>query len=293
MERGDDRVEPETAAQVEMWIPLARPITIETIPPPLNPPAHEILLLSQSRKTVIADIVLFVALFLLFALGGEFAIGLIYRAAIAHRFTGDDALNTAVARNAIFPVMAWRAVSATLVTVWLVRRRGLHIRSVGLTKRRLWLNILLGAATFILIILAVSILGRLAEYYFPQLTREFEKNADMIMDAVPKVSPPAFLAMALLIGYYEELIFRGFLMTRIRRATGSWILAVLGNSAIFIPLHLMDQAPAAMFAVGSLSLLFSIVTAWRRSLIPAIIAHALFDLTMFLNLYYAAGDQWK
>jgi membrane protease YdiL (CAAX protease family) len=119
------------------------------------------------------------------------------------------------------------------------------------------------------------------------------KNADMIMKAVPRVSPALFLFVSLVIGYYEELIFRGILMTRLRRVTGSWALAVIGNSAVFIPLHLMDQAAAALLAVASLSLIFSIVTIWRRSLVPAILAHALFDFTMFVQLYYTAGDQWK
>lgn len=293
MQHGDDIVDPENGEQREMWIPLARPIASPPAPSHRTEPHDEILLLSQSRKEVVADIFVFVTLFLCLALGGEFAIGSIYRAAIAHQFTNDEALDATVVRNAIFPVMAWRAVAATLVTVWLVRRRGLRVRSVGLTTRRLWLNILLGFAAFVFIMLAFSVFGVLTQFFFPDLIEQFQENAEMIMEAVPKVSPFAFLGVCLMIGFYEELIFRGFLMTRLRRATNSWTLAVLGNSAIFVPLHLLDQKAAAMFAVASLSLLFSVVTAWRRSLLPAIVAHALFDLAMFLNLYYAAGDQWK
>ena len=293
MEQHDDIVEPETAKQVENSIPLARPVSVLTSPSLLRQAQHEILLLSQTRKEVLHDIFLFVALFLPLALGGEFAIGSIYRAAIGHQFPDTDQLDSAVARQALFPAIAWRAAAATIVILCVTRRRGLGFRSVGLVTRRLWLNILLGLAAYVFILLGFLVFGLLAQYFFPKLIDEFEKNADMIMEAVPKVSPLAFLFVCLLIGYYEELIFRGFLMTRIRRATNSWTLAVLGNSAIFVPLHLMDQASAALLAVGSLSLIFSIVTIWRRSLIPAIIAHSLFDFFMFLNLYYAAGDQWK
>jgi|CXWL01.1.fsa_nt_gi membrane protease YdiL (CAAX protease family) len=295
MEHPDQIVETDTAAQVEKRIPLARPVgaTVETSPPPPPDPRDEILLLSHSRRAVMADILLFVVLFLPLSLVGELAIGSVYRAVMADRFSDEDSLTSAVARAALFPAIGWRALAATAVGVWLTRRRGLSFRSVGLTLRRFWPNLLWGITAFAVIMVAAIVSGLLIQALFPALSREFEKNAQLIMDAVPKVSPAFFFCVCLAIGYYEELVFRGILMPRLRRATGSWTVAVVGSSAVFVALHLMDQAPAALLAVGSLSLIFSIVTIWRSSLVPAIFAHALFDFVMFLQLYYAAGDQWK
>lgn len=295
MERPEDIVEPESAAQVESWIPLARPVgpIADATPPPPPNPRDEILLLSQSRSSAVGDILLFVLLFLPIALLGELAIGTIYRVLLTPQFPDEAALVSAIGRAALFPAIGWRTLVATGLTVWLTRRRNLSSRSVGLTTHKLWLNVLLGGAALAAIMVAAVLLTILIQLFLPDLSREFEKNADMIMDAVPKVSPASFFCVSLAIGYYEELIFRGFLMTRIRRATNSWILAVIGNSAIFIPLHLQDQAPAALLAVGALSLTFSLLTIWRRSLIPAILAHAMFDFAMFLQLSYAAGERWK
>ncbi len=295
MENRKDCLEPAPPEQVDQLIPLARPVgqPVEANPAPPPDPRDEILLLSQSRRAVMADILLFVVLFLCLALGGEFAIASVYRGVMAPQFSDESVLSSAVARAALFPAIGWRALAATAVGVWLTRRRGLSFRSVGLTLHGFWVNLLLGLAAFAVIMVAALVFGLLIQTLFPELSREFEKNAHMIMEAVPKVSPVFFFCVCLVIGYYEELIFRGFLMTRLRRATGSWIWAVIGNSAIFVPLHLMDQAPAALLAVGSLSLIFSIVTIWRRSLVPAILAHAMFDFTMFLQLYYTAGEQWK
>lgn len=293
MEPREEIVDPWTAAQVETWIPLARPVTPEPTQLPPPPVGHEMLLLSQSRRDVVVDILVFVGLFLSLALAGELAIASIYHAAIGHQFTDEDALRAVVARKALFPAIAWRTLTATFIAVWITRRRGLSLRSVGLTLHRIWLNLLLGVVAFVAIMVVAVVSAILINALFPSLSREFEKNAEMIMAAVPRATPAFLFGMCLAIGYYEELIFRGFLMTRLRRATNSWTIAVLANSAVFVPLHLMDQAGAALLAIGSLSLLFSVVTIWRRSLIPAILAHALFNFTMFIQLYYQAGDAWK
>jgi len=295
MDHRDQIVEPGTAKQEEEWIPLARPVhqSTDAPPPPPPDPHDEILLPSSTRREGMADILLFLLLFLLLALGGEFAIGSAYRHALALQISDETQLTSAVAKAALFPAIGWRALVAIVLAIWLTRRRGLSVRSVGLTFRGFWLNLLLGFAAFVAIMLAMLVCGVLIQAYYPGLSREFEKNAEMIMEAVPRVSPALFFCLCLVIGYYEELIFRGIVMTRLRRATGSWIWAVIGNTAIFVPLHLMDQASAALLAVGALSLTFSIVTIWRRSLVPAIVAHALFDFVMFLQLYYLAGDQWK
>jgi len=55
----------------------------------------------------------------------------------------------------------------------------------------------------------------------------------------------------------------------------------------------MDQVPLALVAVTLLSLVFSVLTIWRRSIVPAIWAHAMFDWSQFMLLYYSAGDAWQ
>ena len=89
--------------------------------------------------------------------------------------------------------------------------------------------------------------------------------------------------MAATVGVYEELLFRGFLMTRLRRGTGSWTVAVLISTSIFTALHAPDQMPVALVPIAILSLVFSMVTVWRRSLIPAVVAHTLFDFFALMD----------
>ena len=117
-------------------------------------------------------------------------------------------------------------------------------------------------------------------------------NVGCFIPPIVKFYPLGFTGLAILIGFYEELAFRGFLMTRLRRATGSWTIAVLVSTAIFTALHAIEQTWPALIAITVLSLIFSLVTIWRRSIMPAILGHALFDLFQFLFLQFQMGDSW-
>ena len=64
------------------------------------------------------------------------------------------------------------------------------------------------------------------------------------------------------------------------------------STALFVSLHTLDQEAVVIIPITILSLVFSVVTIWRRSVVPAIVGHWLFDLYAFLGLYYWAGDKW-
>ena len=174
----------------------------------------------------------------------------------------------------------------------LARRRGLTARSVGLAWSGAPLNIAIGLATLLVVYGLIAATMTLLWFLWPAVVGEMEENARRIMELVPNLRPVEFVPLAALIGVYEELVFRGFLMTRLRRATGGWTLAVILSTAVFTALHAFEQTQSALVIVAILSLVFSLVTIWRRSIIPAIIAHALFDLSQLLLLHLQAGDSW-
>jgi membrane protease YdiL (CAAX protease family) len=294
MDPREDIVEPEAALPVEPWIPLARPVTfagLDPLPPPA--PLPEFLLPGVARRDILFDLVGFISLFLVISLVGEMVIATYLHGRLAPQHADEEELNGAIRKAMLFPAVFWRTVLATAMIVSITRMRGLGAASMGLGAGRLWLNVLLGVGAFLVILMAVLVFGMLVHFFFPRLNEKFQENAQLIMDAVPRASPLGFVAASLAIGFYEELIFRGFLMPRLRRATGSWVLAVLITTVLFALLHLGDQAPEALLAITALSLSFSVVTILRHSIVPAIIAHALFDLFMFLQLSFAAGDQWQ
>lgn len=293
MQWEEDIVEPSTAQDIGPLIPVARPVTWMDSsgfpPPPPVPPFH---LSGLSRREVMLDLVIFICLFAAIALGGEVIMATYFHNQLDLLHSDEEKLSSAVSKAALFPAILWRTAVAIVAIVAITHKRGLSMPSIGLSFRQIWLNILLGLGLFVMIFVAVIVFALLINVFFPRLNEEFEENAQLIMNAVPRASTAGFVLISIAIGIYEELIFRGFLMPRLRRATGSWIVAVLITTVVFAILHLQDQAPAALLAITALSLAFSAITILRHSIIPAIIAHALFDLYMFLQLAYAAGDLW-
>jgi len=175
----------------------------------------------------------------------------------------------------------------------LCRRRGQSARSIGVERT----HVLVNAAFGVLTVLAVYgvIFGTLFPLVslWPGLGRQMQENASRLQDLLPPLGPLGFIPVAILIGLYEEVIFRGFMLSRLRRGTGSWTVAVVASTAVFTLLHSFEQTTAALIVVGILSIVFSMVTIWRQSIIPAIVAHTLFDYSQFVFLYFQAGDSWR
>jgi membrane protease YdiL (CAAX protease family) len=270
-------------------IPLARPVA--WTPAPDN--AFEFHLMAESRSAAWGDILLFVFLFVALDIGGEFLMVRVH-----HGWSGAAADPAAGAdlraeKALLIPSLVWRAALAVTVIGCIVRCRGGSARSVGMTSRNVPLDFLIAIGTALTAGLLIAIVMLTLSSLFPAFYAQLQDNGQRIMDRVPRISPAMFALLTLLVGLWEELVFRGFLMPRLRRATGSWTIAVLLSTAVFAVLHLIDQVPATLVLVTILSLMFSLVTIWRRSIVPAVVAHALFDFAMFLQLYYLAGDQWK
>lgn len=96
----------------------------------------------------------------------------------------------------------------------------------------------------------------------------------------PSGAPLIMLAFVLVtvVAVVEETIFRGYLILRLKAATGRLWVAVLLSSAIFSLGHGYEGL-AGMISVFSLGLVFALVYLWRKSLVAPIIMHFLTDFS--------------
>ncbi|MFL6208457.1 MAG: CPBP family intramembrane glutamic endopeptidase [Pyrinomonadaceae bacterium] len=78
-------------------------------------------------------------------------------------------------------------------------------------------------------------------------------------------------------GVVEEVLFRGYVVTRLAQLTGSLLLAVCLSSLVFAALHLpvWGAGPSLAFFIGGLATTAFFV--WRRDLAAMIIAHVVID----------------
>lgn len=277
-------IDPISIANV---IPTARPMASPEAPL-LNAPRDDFLLEISPRSSALRDVFTFVGAMVAFDLLIGFAMRVLVDAGGAPE---SPAAEQAMDRKMLLPMLGLRAGATAFFIAMILRLRHQTPRSIGFTAKRWPMDILIGLGATIgvygLIYLAMMTMWML----WPGVTEQMNENVEIIKALIPN-HPLGFVAIAITVGFYEELAFRGFLMTRLRRATGSWALAVLLSTAIFTGLHAFDQTLAALVPVAILSFSFSLLTIWRRSLIPAIVAHALFDLCQLMFLYFIAGDSW-
>ena len=86
-----------------------------------------------------------------------------------------------------------------------------------------------------------------------------------------------FVGVSLTAGICEELIFRGFLITQLHRATGTLLLAVILSAGAFGVLHAY-QRPAGAARAAALGVLLALPFLYTASLLPSMLAHAGIDI---------------
>lgn len=278
-------------------IPLARPVTVDGRPwlissePATSAALDDPMLLREfDRGSAAVDVLALIAIVIL----GELLFGTVVQ--LIGAMPLEDASEEAWAafrKSMLVPSLAFRTI-VIAGAVWIILSlRRQTPKSVGLTARRLPVDILLGLGAMgvsfgLVFTYAVSV-----SVLFPSWLKEMEDNASLLTAMIPRMSIGAFGLLAMLIGFYEELLVRGFLMTRLRRLSGSWTAAVVVSTVLFVLPHAADQAAPVMGHVTILSLVFSVVTIWRRSLVPAMVGHAVFNFIQFIALGYQAGEEWQ
>ena len=86
-----------------------------------------------------------------------------------------------------------------------------------------------------------------------------------------------WIALSITAGICEETVFRGYLQRQFMALTQNAALGILLSAAMFGFAH-GYQGLAKAFQIGVLGVMYGILTYWRRSIRPGMIAHALQDI---------------
>jgi uncharacterized protein len=84
-------------------------------------------------------------------------------------------------------------------------------------------------------------------------------------------------AIALSVGFCEEVVYRGYLQTQLAALTRSRTLGVVLQAALFGAAHL-EQGPATALRIALYGLLLGALAQVRQSLLPGIVCHVALDL---------------
>ena len=171
-----------------------------------------------------------------------------------------------------FALMAVELVLVWFVTVG-IRYRGYKLIDVVGRRWRALRDGLMDVA------LAIGTAALLRLVITPLLIHLFGRWASNTGFLLPKTMSESliWILVSLSAGTCEELVYRGYLQRQLWSLTSSLSLALILQSMIFAVGHIYQGwKPALVTAIYGL--IFGLVAAWRRSIIPGALAHALVDI---------------
>lgn len=176
-------------------------------------------------------------------------------------------------------------LSMVVVEIALVRFVYIGIRARGFKLLDLvgerWRTALRAGGDLLCAALTVAILRNLGPLLYQALGRWHTSTGFLL----PRTSleSAVWIAVSITAGVCEEIVYRGYLQRQLWSLTRSLSAALFFQAVIFGAGHIYQGwKPALVTAIYAL--VFGLVAAWRRSIIPGAIAHAVVDMLAGLKL---------
>jgi hypothetical protein len=165
----------------------------------------------------------------------------------------------------------------------LIRLRGETLTDIGLKSPASWIRMfIIGVGLAAIVFIAMYVSEKAGFRRDLSRFKDVQGNLELTVVGVFY----AFIGA----GFYEEFMFRGFLMQGLAMFFGArrsaWIVACLVQGALFGVAHAY-QNPLGIAITGTLGILMGLVVlASGRNLWPVIIGHGLFDASRFVLFYF-------
>jgi membrane protease YdiL (CAAX protease family) len=152
--------------------------------------------------------------------------------------------------------------------------------SIGWTTRNLPSNVGLGLASAVALYVTFLLPLGIA---FPQLAEHTEATQKAIERTFPPIGLGGTALLLTFVALWEEVIFRGFVMTRLQAILRRWWLTIPVASIVFGAIHGYEGL-LAMIMITILALVMSVLFVWRRSLVAPMVLHWLHNMMTLLVL---------
>lgn len=159
-------------------------------------------------------------------------------------------------------------LALTALALYLVWRGGEGIGAIGWSGRNAGREALLGVALFVPLFVGVALIQallRAAGFAEPHPPPAF------LLPGTPGERVLALLLL-LIVAVAEETVFRGYLLRRLRQASGSRAFAVVLSTVIFAFGHTY-QGTLGTVAVAVIGAAFALIYLWRGSLVAPVVMH--------------------
>lgn len=179
-------------------------------------------------------------------------------------------------------------IGAFLATLAIVKMRGQRLMDLGLGRPRRFLTLPLWVVTIFIVTFTVAISGQTIAAQFITAPVDVSKFAILYQNLPMLVF--SLISIWITAAFFEEIVYRGFLLGRLLDFTGGGAVAVLAMSllhaVLFGLLHLY-QGPLGIILTGIVGFVFGIFFALQgRNLWALIIVHGLINTLSVLQFYF-------
>jgi uncharacterized protein len=190
----------------------------------------------------------------------------------------------------IFGTVAAGAV-LLLAVVLMVRIGGRPLSTIGWRSDSPGLDIALGVSLTFFILASFVLATLLLAAYVPKAYEQMQKTPEAIQRVFPRMPIPLLLLMSAWVAVFEETLFRGFILTRLHAIVRCWPVVVPAGAVVFALPHFYE-GPMAVGLIFVLGMGMGTVFVWRRSLLPVIVWHFVFNSVELVLLFHTA-HAWK
>jgi membrane protease YdiL (CAAX protease family) len=210
---------------------------------------------------------------------------------LSDRLGGDDFLPLGGGISLLGSPLVNLGLVVTVAIFWAVsKRRGSTWSDFGLARPKSWVRtILMGIGVTVGMIVAFMFLMPLITQTFP-VPQVDNSRFDILHGNLPNLILNVVAAW-FTAAFFEELLWRGYLMNRLVDLQGketklAWAISLVGSALIFGLGHTY-QGLGGVIKITVLGLLFGAAfLTTRRNLWPVIIAHALLDTISFVQDFF-------
>ena len=206
-----------------------------------------------------------------YAVGGLLFALLASLVPVGHWIAPGETLGALLSREALW----W--LYAVALLVWLRRAERLPLRSIGLrppTGQTVGLGLL--GLVVLLAVFVVHFAILIPKLHLDPSGAAAERNVIL--------ATPFWFRVGLVLraAVVEEIIFRGYLIEKVRQLTGSTAAAVLVSVAAFTLAHLSKWGAVHLIPVFGTAVVLALLYVWKRDLGANMLAHFLIDGVGFL-----------
>lgn len=185
-------------------------------------------------------------------------------------------------------------IAAVVLLVWLLYRRPIEALGFRMPGTDFHTITLILSGLFLFLYMADSLYSSWEMRHEPDAANDLLEKAPFM--PTEKDDLPTYIIMCISAAVFEEIVFRGFLISFFAKIfqgiPGAVTWALLAPAIIFSIAHYY-QGAKAVFKIAVLSFLFGMIYWYSGSLIPVIILHFIVDLVSGLLCVYYAGEKGK